>query len=130
MPALRSFRAAAVAVAALALSASIAAAAVAYHDLTGTWAFEVVTDNGTGTPTVKLKQDGLVLTGTYESRMMGTRALKGSVKGDSIMFNLAPGGDSQIVLTFAGVIVDADHLKGNVDFAGMGGAAFTGTRQK
>lgn len=130
MPTIRSFRAAASLVVALALSASIAAAAVAYHDLTGSWALEVVTENGTGTPALKLKQDGLVLTGTYESRMMGVRALKGSVKGDSIKFDLAPGGDAQVVLSFAGVIVDADHLKGTVDFGGMGGATFSGTRQK
>jgi hypothetical protein len=130
MSALRSFRAAAIAVAALALSASIAAAAVAYHDLTGSWALEVVTENGTGTPSLKLKQDGLALSGTYESRMLGVRAIKGSVKGDSIKFDLAPGGDAQIVLSFAGVIVDADHIKGAVDFGGQGGATFSGTRQK
>lgn len=127
---LRSMRSAVVALVALALSASVAVAAVIAHDLTGTWAFAVVTENGTGTPTVKLKQEGTTLTGTYESRMMGVRSLKGSVKGDSILFDLAPGGDANVVLSFAGVIVDADHLKGLVDFGGMGGASFTGERQK
>lgn len=124
------FRSTAFAVIALVLTASVAAATVALHDLTGTWAFEVVTENGTGTPTVKLKQDGLAITGTYESRMMGVRALKGSVKGDSIKFELAPGGEAQVVLSFAGVIVNADRLEGTVDFGGMGGATFNGTRQK
>ena len=124
------FRSAAFAVIALVLTASVAAATVALHDLTGTWAFEVVTENGTGTPTVKLKQDGLAITGTYESRMMGVRALKGAVKGDSITFDLAPGGEAQVVLSFAGVIVNADRLEGTVDFGGMGGATFNGTRQK
>lgn len=124
------FRSTAFAVIALVLTASVAAATVALHDLTGTWAFEVVTENGTGTPTVKLKQDGLAITGTYESRMMGVRALKGSVKGDSIKFDLAPGGEAQVVLSFAGVIVNADRLEGTVDFGGMGGATFNGTRQK
>lgn len=124
------FRSTAFAVIALVLTASVAAATVALHDLTGTWAFEVVTENGTGTPTVKLKQDGLAITGTYESRMMGVRALKGSVKGDSIKFELAPGGEAQVVLSFAGVVVNADRLEGTVDFGGMGGATFNGTRQK
>lgn len=123
-------RSTAVAVLALVLTASVAAATVALHDLTGTWNFEVVTENGTGTPTVKLKQDGLAITGTYESRMMGVRALKGAVKGDSIKFELAPGGEAQVVLSFAGVIVNADRLEGTVDFGGMGGATFNGTRQK
>lgn len=130
MRTMRSFRTAALAVAALALTASAAFAAVALHDVTGTWALEVVTENGTGTPTLKLKQEGTTLTGTYESRMMGVRALKGTVKGDSLMFDLATSGESTVVLSFLGVIVDADHIKGAVDFAGQGGATFSGTRQK
>lgn len=130
MRSLRSFRTAALAVAALAFTASAAFAAVAWHDLTGTWALEVVTENGTGTPTLKLKQEGTTLTGTYESRMMGVRALKGSVKGDSLMFDLATSGESTVVLSFLGVVVDADHIKGVVDFGGQGGATFSGARQK
>ena len=130
MRTMRSFRTAAIAVAALALTASAAFAAVALHDVTGTCALEVVTENGTGTPTLKLKQEGTTLTGTYESRMMGVRALKGTVKGDSLMFDLATSGESTVVLSFLGVIVDADHIKGAVDFAGQGGATFSGTRQK
>lgn len=130
MRTIRSFRTAALVVAALALTATAAFAAVALHDVTGTWALEVVTENGTGTPTLKLKQEGTTLTGTYESRMMGVRALKGSVKGDSLMFDLATSGESTVVLSFLGVIVDADHIKGVVDFAGQGGATFSGTRQK
>ena len=130
MRTMRSFRTAALAVAAIALTASAAFAAVALHDVTGTWALEVVTENGTGTPTLTLKQEGTTLTGTYESRMMGVRALKGTVKGDSLMFDLATSGESTVVLSFLGVIVDADHIKGAVDFAGQGGATFSGTRQK
>ncbi len=126
---MRSFRLAAI-IAALALSATAALAATVFHDLTGTWAFEVITENGTGTPTVKFEQKGDALTGTYDSRMLGLRQLKGSVKGDSVKFELSAGGDASIVLSFAGVIVDADHLRGTVDFAGQGGANFTGTRQK
>lgn len=130
MRTMRSFRTAALAVAALALTASAAFAAVALHDVTGTWALEVVTENGTGTPTLKLKQEGTTLTGTYESRMMGVRALSGAVKGDSITFDLATSGESTVVMSYAGKIVDADHLEGTVDFGGMGGATFKGTRKK
>jgi hypothetical protein len=126
----RTIRSTVVAFAALTLSASVAVAAVLAPDLTGTWDFAVVTENGTGTPTVTLKQEGTALTGTYESRMLGVRALKGTVKGDSLKFDLAPAGDANVVLSFAGVIVDADHVKGTVDFGGMGGATFTGERKK
>lgn len=127
---LRSIRSVATALVALAFVSSVAVAAVVLHDLTGTWDFEVVTENGTGTPTVKLKQEGGKLTGTYESRMMGVRALNGSVKGDSIVFALAPVGEATVVMTYAGRIVDADHLEGTVDFGGMGGATFRGMRRK
>ena len=94
-------------------------------DLTGTWAFSVVTANGTGTPTVTLKQDGAKLTGTYTSSRMGTRPLSGSVKGDSVSFVLEGG---EVPLTFMGVVVDANAMKGIVDFAGEGGATFTASR--
>ena len=127
---LRSLRSAATALVALALISSIALAAVVLHDLTGTWDFEVVTENGTGTPTVRLKQEGDKLTGTYESRMMGVRTITGAVKGDSINFALGTSGESTIVMTYAGKIIDADHLAGTVDFGGMGGATFKGMRKK
>jgi hypothetical protein len=126
----RSLRSAATAFVALALVSSIALAAAVFHDLTGTWDFEVVTENGTGTPTVRLKQEGDKLTGTYESRMMGVRSITGAVKGDSINFTLGTSGESTVVMTYAGRIIDADHLAGTVDFGGMGGATFTGTRKK
>jgi hypothetical protein len=119
----------AAAVLALAFSATVAVAAVIAHDLTGTWDFQVITENGTGTPTVKIKQEGEKITGTYESRMMGVRAISGTQKGDSLKFDLAANGPDGVTLTFAGVIVDKDNVQGFVDFAGQGGAKFTGTRQ-
>ena len=113
---------------ALLLSAGAALAQRALHDLTGSWAFAVVTDNGTGTPAVTLKQDGDKLTGTYESRMMGQRAFNGSLKGDSVFLTLAANGPEGIALDFRGVVVDADNLRGLVDFGGMGGATFSAKR--
>ncbi len=127
---IRSLRSAATALVALAFLSSIALAAATLHDLTGTWDFEVITENGTGTPTVRLKQEGDKLTGTYESRMMGVRTITGSVKGDSVHFALGTSGESTVVMTYAGKIVDADHLEGTVDFGGMGGAMFKGMRKK
>ena len=119
------------ALAALAFASTVAFAAVVAHDLTGTWTFIVVTDNGTGTPTVTLKQDGEKLTGTYASQMLGTRALEGSVKGDSMRFVLAnSGGADAVTLTYVGAIVDQNNLKGIVDFGGMGGATFTAVRKQ
>jgi hypothetical protein len=135
--------AAALLVTAVAVTATVASATVAFaeravatvsattawwHDLTGNWTFSVVTDNGTGTPAVTLKQVGERLTGTYESRMMGVRAFNGTVKGDSVTLTLDPNGPDGVALVFKGVVVSADSLRGLVDFGGMGGATFTGVR--
>lgn len=97
-------------------------------DLTGTWLFSVVTENGTGTPTVTLKQTGDSLTGTYESPRMGVLPIAGTVKERTFQFALSTAGGA--TLTFKGTVEGTDSLKGDVDFGGMGGATFTGTRKK
>jgi len=111
------------------VAAGVLSAQHLLHDLTGKWAFAVVTENGTGTPAVVLKQEGEKLTGTYESRMMGARAFTGVVKGDSVTLTLEANGPDGVTLVFRGVVVDKDNLKGNVDFGGMGSATFTGKRE-
>ncbi len=116
-------RAAAALVATFAISAGAQRLLV---DLTGKWAFAVVTENGTGTPTVIFKQEGEKLTGTYESARMGVRNIEGTVKKDSLRFALKGG---EVELTFVGVVVDKDHLRGALDMGGQGGAAFTAVRQ-
>ena len=105
--------------------AATAAAQRVLVDVTGKWTFAVVTENGTGTPAVVLKQEGEKLTGTYESARMGVRPIEGTVKKDSINFALKGG---EVELRFIGVVVDKDNMKGIVDLAGQGSATFTGTR--
>ncbi len=112
----------------LVLSSGVALAQALLHDVTGNWTFSVVTENGTGTPAVTLKQTGDKVTGTYESRMMGQRAFGGSMKGDSIMLTLEANGPEGIALAFRGVVVGTDSLRGLVDFGGMGGATFSAVR--
>ena len=118
-------RFAAVAITAAALTAVSAVAQHILADVTGKWTFAVVTENGTGTPAVVLKQDGEKLTGTYESARMGLRPIEGTVKKDSINFALTGG---EVALRFSGTITDKDNMKGVVDLAGQGSATFTGTR--
>lgn len=127
----RSLRTPLLTFAAIILSATAVLAATIVHDLTGKWAFKVVTANGTGTPAVTLKQDGDKVTGSYESNALGTRSLSGTVKGDSLTFTLSasPGGEA-VLLTYEAAIVTADSLNGYVDFGGMGGATFTAVRLK
>ena len=104
-------------------------AAQAAIDLSGTWAFSVTTENGTGTPTVVLKQEGEKLTGTYESPRLGVREIEGTVKGSEIRFVLKGGSSDAPALTFIGTVVDKDTMNGELDMGGMGSATFTGKRR-
>lgn len=98
-------------------------------NVTGKWAFDVVTDNGTGHPTVTLKQDGEKLTGTYESPRLGVRQIEGTIKGRDVRFVLSGGGTGDSpVLTFTGVVVGTDEMKGDLDMGGMGSATFSAKR--
>lgn len=118
------------ALALLAFSATLATAA-ALHDLTGRWMLAVVTDNGTGYPVLQIRQEGDKISGTYTSNAMGSRSITGTVRGDTVSFTLsASAGGEGVVLTYTARIVTADSLNGLVDFAGMGGASFTGRRER
>jgi hypothetical protein len=98
-------------------------------DVSGRWAFSVVTENGTGTPTVVLKQEGEKITGTYESPRLGVRQIEGTIKGREIRFVLSGGGTGDApVLTFTGVVVGSDEMKGDLEMGGMGSATFTAER--
>lgn len=108
--------------------ASTASAAI-LHDVTGRWQLAVVTDNGTGYPILELKQDGDRVTGSYTSNAMGARAISGRIWGDTLSFTLSPSGQGEgMVLTYTARIIGTDSLNGYVDFAGQGGAPFTGAR--
>jgi hypothetical protein len=118
----------AVAIVAASLIAVTATAQRAAFNLTGTWLFAVVTENGTGTPTVTIKQVGDSLSGTYESARMGTLPFKGAVKDSTFQFAIATEGGAN--LTFKGTIRNSDNIEGVLDMSGMGSATFKGTRKK
>lgn len=98
-------------------------------DVTGKWVFAVITENGTGYPTVVLKQDGEKVTGTYDSPRMGTRPLEGTIKGDTIRLEMKGGTEGMPAFMFVGVMVDKDNMKGELEMGGMGSAPFTGKRE-
>lgn len=112
----------------LPLAAGVVLAQRAAVDLTGTWSYAVVTENGTGTPTVTMTQKGDSLTGTYASARMGTIGFAGTVKDSTFTFALATQGGATLV--FRGRLVRADRVEGSVDFGGQGGATFSGDRRR
>jgi hypothetical protein len=97
-------------------------------NVAGEWNLTVEGPNGTGTPTVTLKQDGANLTGTYKGRF-GESPVKGTVKGNDINFVATINAQGQeIPLTYAGT-VDGDAMKGKVKFGEMGEGTFTGKKK-
>ena len=102
----------------------------AKFDVTGIWAFEVQTENGTGTPQLTFKQEGEKLTGHYSSQMLGEAELTGTVKGQAIEFVVAANVQGNAIeLAFTGIIESKDAMKGKVSFAGLGEGTFTGKRK-
>ncbi len=97
-------------------------------DVTGTWVFDVVTDAGTGTPTIVFKQAGETLTGQY-SGQLGAAALTGTIKGTAIEFavDLDVQGTA-IHIVYTGV-ADSSSMKGSVKFGDLGAGSFTGKKK-
>lgn len=118
--------------AAIALCALVAGAAQAQagkFDVTGTWVFEVQTDQGGGEPTMVFKQEGDKLTGKYTGTF-GSADLTGTVKGADITFTFSA--DAQgftIVSTYKGTIESNTAMKGTLNIEGVGSGTFTAKKK-
>ena len=94
----------------------------------GEWAITVESPQGTGTPSLVLKQDGETLTGTYKGRL-GEVPLKGTIKGNDIKFTVTVSPQGQdLVIEYAGT-VDGDTMKGKAKFGEYGEGNFTGKKK-
>jgi len=112
------------------LFVTAAAAQAGRVDVTGTWEFTVLSEAGTGMPTVTFKQDGEKLTGHYSSMLVGEADLTGSVKGQTIEFTVrADLGGMPLEFKFTGTVEGRDSMKGKLDTAGLGEATFSGKRK-
>lgn len=109
-------------------AAAAGSAGTAATDLTGTWALEVKTDAGSGTPTVTFKQEGQKLSGRYVG-MFGESQLTGEVKGKAFSFSVNVNAQGNTVtITYTGT-VEQEALSGRVAFGDLGEGTFTGKRQ-
>ncbi len=111
------------------LAALVAAPAFAQGtNVTGTWAFTVTTDQGSGNPTLTFKQEGETLTGKYEGQL-GSADLTGTVKGTAITFAFTLDMQGQQApVTYAGT-VEKDTMKGTMNIAGMVNGTFVGSKK-
>jgi hypothetical protein len=97
-------------------------------NVTGNWKLTIETPNGTGNPSLVLKQDGEKLTGTYKGRF-GDSQLEGTVKGKEIKFNFKVNAQGQeLQVEYAGT-VDGDTMKGKAKFGDMFEGNFTGKKE-
>jgi hypothetical protein len=98
-------------------------------DVAGTWALEVTTSAGSGTPTMTFEQQGEKLTGRY-SGLLGEAPITGTLKGTAIRFVIDASFDGAAVgIVYSGT-VDKDSMKGTVSFGDLAEGTFTGKRKK
>jgi hypothetical protein len=97
-------------------------------NVTGDWAFEVTTDQGSGSPTMTFKQDGEKLTGKYNGQF-GSADLTGTVKGNAIQFSFTIDVQGQQApATYKGT-VEKTTMKGTMDIGGMVTGTFTAKKK-
>jgi hypothetical protein len=112
-------------------AASLASAGQgAKFDVSGTWAFDVQTDAGGGSPTLVFKQEGEKLTGHYSGSTLGEAELTGTVKGAQIDFGFtASVQGNQLPVTFKGTLDSVTSMKGTLEITGLGTGTFAGKKK-
>jgi len=97
-------------------------------NVTGAWAMQVETPNGSGTPTFTFKQEGEKLSGQYKG-LFGEAPVTGTVKDNKIEFSIKVEAQGQpMTLTYSGTIEKDGTMKGTVS-VGDGSGTWTGKRQ-
>jgi hypothetical protein len=97
-------------------------------DLTGTWGLEVVTQAGTGHPTIVLKQEGERLTGQY-SGQLGEAPITGTIKGNEFSFSFTFTMEGATATVIYSGTADGDAMKGTVTLGELGEGTFTGKKK-
>ncbi|HTS60572.1 MAG TPA: hypothetical protein VMH28_01035 [Candidatus Acidoferrales bacterium] len=89
-------------------------------DVSGSWQLNVETSQGSGMPTVELKQSGEQLTGTFHSQIFGDAKLTGTVKGNAIEFSFeGSAADQTIKVAYKGTIESPTTMKGTAVYTGF-----------
>lgn len=105
-----------------------AAAAAGATDVSGTWALEVTTGAGSGTPSMTLTQAGEAVTGTYTGQL-GQAPVTGTVKGQAITLGFdVTVQDTALRVVYTGTVA-GDAMSGTVALGDFGEGSFKGRRQ-
>lgn len=114
-------------VAAAALLAALPSWAADASGVAGTWSLSFDAMGRTATPKVTLAVADGAVTGTYAGRI-GEFPLTGTAADNKVTFDVEMDMmGNKVKMQFTGT-VDGDTMAGNVDLAGQGASAFTGTR--
>jgi autotransporter translocation and assembly factor TamB len=98
-------------------------------DITGQWTMTADSPQGQMVLTATYKQDGETLTGTHVSEM-GEAPLKGTVKGNEVVYTLTLDmGGQQFSIVHKGK-VDGDTITGTAEIGEMGTITWTAKRKK
>jgi len=96
---------------------ALALPAYAADDVTGTWKWSATFNNNTVESTMKVKQEGEKLTGTYIGRNnMESPIEDGTVKGDAVSFKITREfNGNKFVMKYSGTL-SGDTIKGKSEF--------------
>ena len=112
-----------------AFASSTASAQRLFASFTGAWNVTVQGPQGPMNSLLTLKQSGDTVSGQFESEL-GTAAVTGMTKGDSIKFSFSlDAGGQALSLQATAALKDADNLAGVIEAAGMGAFPFSATRK-
>jgi hypothetical protein len=96
-------------------------------DLSGTWNLEVETGQGSGRPTLTIKQSGETISGTYQG-MLGEAPLSGSIKDDKFEISFQASGQLEGKVVYQGT-TNGQTMQGKVTLANVGEGTFTGRKK-
>ena len=93
------------------------ASALAAEDATGTWKWSATFNNNTVESTLKLKQEGEKLTGTYIGRNNTESPIEdGTIKGDAVSFKIVREFNcNKFTMKYSGTL-SGDTIKGKSEF--------------
>ncbi len=98
-------------------------------DLSGTWNVSVQTPDQAVSSVLTVAHKGDSLSGTLESEI-GRAPMRGSVKGDTVMFVFSLDMGGQVIdISAAGLMTGKDSFAGQMDVSGMGTMPFSAKRQ-
>lgn len=105
----------------------VASAAAAEADLSGAWQLEIVSPQGTRTPTMTLTQTGTQVSGSYKSQR-GEVPISGTIQGADFTLTVKLEGQTEKLTVEYKGRVEGAALKGRVMMGARGEADFTGKR--